>query len=99
MASVSSRQIVRGDRNVLISSVSGSQIQINYQNESRLVPLERAVMAVRPEVTAPARLLKAPCRGYPGGACLAETSRSGAEGGWAVTQGQLTSFEQRCLQL
>jgi hypothetical protein len=56
---VSSRQIVRGDHNVLISGVGGSQIQINYQNETRFVPLEKAVMAVGANVTAPARLLKA----------------------------------------
>jgi hypothetical protein len=59
VAGVSSRQVARGDRNVLISGVSASQIQINYQNETRLVPLERAVMAVGAKVTSPARLLKA----------------------------------------
>jgi hypothetical protein len=51
--------VARGDRNVLISGVSRSKIRINYQNESRFVPLEPAVMAVGANVTAPARLLKA----------------------------------------
>jgi hypothetical protein len=59
VAIMSSRQIVRGDHNVLISGVSGSQIQIRYENQTRLVPLEQAVMAVGPKVTAPARLLRA----------------------------------------
>jgi hypothetical protein len=56
---MSNRQIVRGNDNVVISGVNASQIQIRYENQSRFVPLERAVLGVGPNVTAPARLLKA----------------------------------------
>lgn len=57
---VNVQQIVRGNHNVLIAGVTGgSQIEINFAGGTRLVPLEPAVVAVNPRVTAPGRLLKA----------------------------------------
>ncbi len=52
-------QWVEGNRNVQIQNVSGSTIQITHGGPPRRVPLEAAVIPVRPDVRSPVRLVRA----------------------------------------
>jgi len=52
-------QVIWGNDNVQISHFIGSSIQITYGGNTRLVPLEPAVVAIGPKVSAPGRVLRA----------------------------------------
>ncbi len=58
-ASAGSGQWVQGDRNIQISQVAGSTIQVTINERIWHIPLEPAVAPVGPNVTSPARLVKA----------------------------------------
>jgi hypothetical protein len=52
-------QVIRGNQSVQIQDVHGSHIQIKYEDRTRVVPLEPAVVPVGAHVRSPARLVRA----------------------------------------